>query len=691
MPRLTYVHALCCLLLSTTVVFGGPRAMTIEEARHLLSRTGFGAAPPEITALAGQSYERGVDQILATLHTAPVTSMPAWVDMWAYPQEFVWQLGQTEAELYFTNRWLEIEELSAWWMTEMIVTPSPLTERLVVFWHDHFATSFEVSENAQWMAKQNRFFRQHAAGRFADLAHGILQDPAMLDYLSNTSNVADAPNENLAREFFELFTLGENRGYDQDDIRIAARALTGHTVTEYGAPEFFLDIETHDAGAKTLFGETGPLLGADVVDLTLSHPEFGPYIVEKLWLEFISDQPDREEVARLTAIWRANDFQMQPLLRAMLLSDAFWDPHNRGRLIKSPVDLLVGTIRTLGRPVADARSLVWASGDLGQSLFMPPNVGGWPQGIGWINDASASGRATALTYLLGADMPSDGAAKMRMMTPMQPSFGKAGPEDLRIGQTFVTYVHQEGTEFGAAIILYDVGFAGRSWRSLTLWLAHDADEDFTGLYINTADCAPECFATVPTAEDDPQWVRFETWDGFLDQHPPINATDMHLLQAVTQHLPELAKTTAGHRVWQPDDPAFDAVPDIGQLIAVTQILAQGSKRHLGPYEAKLVQAQSYPNVLGLAGLDAIDGTGDIDDYVAAREETFAIAAVPRVSYASARAWLNALPGDAPDSQRAAQFLMALPPQSPGMREEKFARDADALLRRLVLSPAFQVK
>ncbi|MEO0931494.1 MAG: DUF1800 family protein, partial [Pseudomonadota bacterium] len=179
MLRITLISA---LTFCASGVVAGPDAMTPEEARHLISRTGFGASPDDIAALTGKSYADGVDIILGTLQTEPVTPMPSWVDMWPYPQEFVWQLGQTKTELFYTNRWLEIEELSAWWMAEMISTPSPLTERLVLFWHDHFATSFEVSENAQWMAAQNRFFRTHAAGNFTDLAHGILQDPAMLDY-----------------------------------------------------------------------------------------------------------------------------------------------------------------------------------------------------------------------------------------------------------------------------------------------------------------------------------------------------------------------------------------------------------------------------------------------------------------------------------------------------------------------------
>ncbi|MEL6837931.1 MAG: DUF1800 domain-containing protein [Pseudomonadota bacterium] len=686
MLRITLISA---LTFCASDVIAGPDAMTPEEARHLISRTGFGASPDDIAALTGKSYADGVDIILGTLQTEPVTPMPSWVDMWPYPQEFVWQLGQTKTELFYTNRWLEIEELSAWWMAEMISTPSPLTERLVLFWHDHFATSFEVSENPQWMAAQNRFFRTHAAGNFADLAHGILQDPAMLDYLSNTSNVVDAPNENLGREFLELFTLGENRGYNQDDVRAAARALTGHTVAEYGAPVYDFDPELHDDGQKTLFGQSGLFGAADLADLSLSHPEFGPYVVEKLWREFISDHPDPDEVERLVVLWRANDLELKPLLHGLFMTDAFWDRSNRGRLIKSPVETLVGTVRSLGQPVADARDLVWSASDNGQTLFMPPNVGGWPDGVGWINDASASGRATALTYLLGMDQDYSDTG-MSVMGGVAGEVTTASPDDLRIGQTFVTYVEDEGNELGAAIILYDVGFAGQDWRSLTLWLAHDAAEDFVGLYINTADCAPDCLKTVPSEPDDPDWAKFESWDGFLDAHGPIAPTDRAFLRAINQHLPELIRTTADHRVWRPDPDYDEAPPDMSRLLAAGQILARKSDDMLGQADVELVLAFSHPNALGLTGLNVVGDVDDIDAYVAAREEAAGFPAVPPVTYDTARDWLNALPGDALESKRATQALLAVPRQTQGVRHEMVVRDVEALLRTLILSPEYQV-
>ncbi|MEL6960849.1 MAG: DUF1800 domain-containing protein, partial [Pseudomonadota bacterium] len=401
--------------LSCASAMAGPASMTADEARHLIARTGFGAAPHEVAALTGMSYADGVAQIMAGLTGETITPMPAWANGWAYPAEQIYALGQTEGELFFANRWLELQHLSGWWITEMATTPAPLQERLVLHWSDHFANSFDGHENPQWMAAQNQFLRENAAGDFATLAEGMLLDPSMLVYLDNVDNIAEAPNENLGREFLELFTLGEGRGYTQDDVRAAARMLTGYTINDMSGTPVSFSAEDHDDGTKTLFGQSGRFDASDLVDLTLSHPDFGPYIVEGLWRAFISDTPDPDEVARLTALWQANDLDLAPLLEAMFLSDAFWDPANRGRLVKSPVEMVVGATRTLGLSHGSTAEVAWLVSDLDQTFFLPPNVGGWPQGSDWINDATATARVTALTYLMWSDDEPYETDEMQMM------------------------------------------------------------------------------------------------------------------------------------------------------------------------------------------------------------------------------------------------------------------------------------
>ena len=201
--KTTLLAASSALALFAGVANASPEAMTAEEARHLISRTGFGASPQEIKALMGKSYSEGVQIILGTLSSEPSIPMPAWVNAPDYPDEYIWVLGQTETELFFSNRWMEIEELSGWWFSEMVATPSPLTERLTLFWHDHFATSYETVENPQWMGRQNQFFRANAAGNFADLADGIGEYPGG-GFFTPSVALGDALVERLEAHAHEL-------------------------------------------------------------------------------------------------------------------------------------------------------------------------------------------------------------------------------------------------------------------------------------------------------------------------------------------------------------------------------------------------------------------------------------------------------------------------------------------------------
>lgn len=686
-------HILLATTLLTTPTLASPDAMTADEARHLISRTGFGAAPHEIKAMIGKSYANGVAEIIAGLSTTPSTPMPTWVDDWAYPYEYIWTLDQTRVELFYTNRWMELEELSAWWFAEMAATPSPLTERLTLFWSDHFANSYDAHENSQWAAQQNRFLRANAAGNFANLAHGMLHDPAMLVFLDNTENVKDAPNENLGREFLELFTLGEGRGYTQDDVRAAARMLTGTTIDDAGAPRVILEKETHDTGKKTIFGQTGRYGADDLVTLTLAHPDFGPYIVEKLWLTFVSDQIDTSEINRLTAIWRANDLEMEPLLKALFLTDAFWDKANRGRLVKSPIEMLIGSIRTFGLTMADGRELIWIAEELGQMPFMPPNVGGWPHGTDWINEATASARASTLTYLASETEPAARDAGPMMMAGTGTEITKTAPTDLRVGQVFAPYleVRDPGHGYGGHFVLYDVGFAGHNWRSISFWLEHEDDDNFTSLYIYTGDCAPNCFASLPLDDEDPLWVSVIPWDGFVEDED-IAAPDIALIRAIATHLPDLIAQTEGSIAYAPEEARpSDHPANAAMYVAAAEQFRDDTTDQTGTHDGSLVMGFSNPNALGLAGFEAAMVADSIDDYIEDTADARAIPIIPAVTYPTGRDWLNALPGTGPESARAAKTVLAVPRAAQGLRDEMYVQDPDALLRSLALSPAYQVK
>ena len=687
------------LLSSTLLAQAGPDAMTPQEARHLLARTGFGAAPQEIAALTGKSYAEGVEEIIAGIRQEPLNPMPAWADHWGYPVDYIGTLGQTVTDFYFTTRYQEIDELSQWWLSEMVSTPSPLTERLTLFWHDHFASSYENHEDPQWFANQNAMFRTHAAGNFADLASYILRDPAMLMFLSNTENVKDAPNENLAREFFELFTLGEGRGYTENDIKDAARALTGHGIEDLGAATYRFYAEEHDDGKKVIFGERGRFDASDLVTLTLNNPEFGPYIVEKLWITFVSDKPDPDQVAVLADLWKTNNYELKPLLKAMFLTEAFWDPANRGRLIKSPVELLVGTVRSLGLPFNRYQEANWILGDMDQALFFPPNVAGWTGGTAWINDANAATRATTLVEMLNDGYDPDfveAPSAPMMATADAPKIVETAPTDLRVGEVFIPEANRwdEGGGYGMLMYLYDVSFAGQTYRSLPLWIEVNdgGEEEFVAFYLR--DCGAACFPQWERVEDEPYWVGLGLYEGADEDLQPSSDEDLALIRAVMGHLPEMLARTKDRLIWSGRYEEWqnpDEMASYDEMRGVLQGFTAKARDIYGAPDGQLVIASSPQGSLGLGMVtDYGSLSRSFDQMVDMQEEAMRQTAQAAYVFDSADDWLAALPFDGPQSLNAEAALLAVPMGGEAQRVEMIARDPEALLRSIVLSPHFQL-
>jgi uncharacterized protein (DUF1800 family) len=374
------------------------QAMGFDEARHLLSRTSFGPLPNDVQSLASLDYGAAVDRLLANPRHDAITPAPRWVNeglksVREQQREAVEKLrdaakGQNGGDKKLVAGIVrpiqeQGRELRNWWVEEMLVTDQPLVERMTLFWHNHFTSSLQKVRFAPALYFQNALFRREALGNFATLLKAVARDPAMLIYLDGVRSVARQPNENFGRELLELFTLGEGH-YSEADIKAAARAFTGWSIDPTSGT--FVDrIQQHDGGDKTFLGQTGRLNGDDVIAILLRNPRTAETIVHKLWLEFVSLKPDPEEVTRLAAVFRTGDYEIKPLMRAMFLSPAFRDPANRGGLIKSPVDLIVGSVRMLGLPVPEKTSLVRMMQGLGQLPFDPPNVKGWAGGESWIS------------------------------------------------------------------------------------------------------------------------------------------------------------------------------------------------------------------------------------------------------------------------------------------------------------------
>ena len=426
-------------------------AMGPDDARHLLNRTGFGAQPREIAEYAALSRTEAVERLLAGMSRSARTPPPEWASEAIVPPRQLRQASPEERKAFLAQEIRRGFDLRTWWLEEMLQTRSPLTERMTLFWHNHFVSSQQKVRYTKLMYEQNVLLRRHAGGNFGQLLHAVAKDPAMVIYLDSASNRKGKPNENFAREVMELFTLGEGR-YTEADVREAARAFTGWSI-DPDSGDFRWRPALHDEGTKTVLGKTGNFDGDAVLDILLSRPPTAEFVVTKLWREFVSPEPDAAEVRRIAQKFHLSSYETKVALRELFLSPAFWAPENRGALIKSPVDLVVGTMRALDFQVGDPLPLALVVAQLGQNLFSPPNVKGWPGGEAWINSSTLLARKGFAERIFRADeMPGVAMGELRR---------RGGDADLARAKGFGRMGEEGRARFVRA--LYEIQFDPQRW------------------------------------------------------------------------------------------------------------------------------------------------------------------------------------------------------------------------------------
>ena len=404
---------------SSSLAYGMP--MGESDARHFLVRTGFGPTSAEVRAYAVLSRDEAVDRLLREAKTERSAAPPAWINDPALVQRPGPLASAEERKSFQQSETRRAMELRGWWVREMLVTPSPMTERMTLFWHNHFVSSEQKVRDARMMYAQNALFRSQSLGNFATLLHAVAKDPAMVIYLDNAQNRKGAANENFAREVMELFTLGQGH-YSERDIKEAARAFTGWGV-DRASGTFAFRPRLHDDGEKTVFGKSGDFDGDAVLDLILERPETAEFIVDKLWKEFVSPTPDRRSVERIAQTFRASKYDIKVALRGLLATPAFWARENRGALVKSPVEIVVGTLRQLEIVPDETLPLALAVAGMGQNIFAPPNVRGWAGGNEWINSSTLLARKQFLDRIAHNDAgapPRTPAAAVTMTPSPEP-------------------------------------------------------------------------------------------------------------------------------------------------------------------------------------------------------------------------------------------------------------------------------
>ena len=386
---------------------------TVErEIAHLFRRAGFGATRADIATWAPKGRAAAVDHL---------------VEYDKVDNSFV------NAEADSIDPPNNPDQIARWWLVRLAHTKRPLEEKMTLFWHDHWACGIDKVERPLTMLEQNKLFRQMALPNWRAMCEAVAKNPAMLIYLDNYTNRKQAPNENFAREFCELHTLGEDVLYKQPDVVAAARAFTGwsldfHTdqvrpletsrdaeLAQPGLtdeqknrikrayyikiqqvlPTYKYNANQHDEGEKTFLGRTGNLSGGDVIDVIIARQEAANLICGKLYNWFVADGPvPSGALARFTRIYFDSGYDLKPVVRAILLSDEFWDPRNMRAKTKSPSEYVAGMARQL-EAFTTGQSLASSSAALGQTLFFPPNPAGWAGGKAWINAATILARSNS--------------------------------------------------------------------------------------------------------------------------------------------------------------------------------------------------------------------------------------------------------------------------------------------------------
>jgi uncharacterized protein (DUF1800 family) len=387
-----------------------------ESARvmHLLRRATFGYTDAQLETALSAGFNRTVDRLL---ETAPAE--PLMLDAAATPG------GQ-----------FPIAQLQQWWVDQMLSSSTPFAERMTLFWHGHFTSDYRKTADHTFMYWQNLTWRRMALTDLRSMLMQVTVDPAMLRYLDLATSTGQSPNENYSRELMELFTMGPDN-YTEEDVRQGARALAGWQLPR---PDSFVTVAVDSAnnvtrrlpvyttqttgvfnnrrayqGTVTYLSQSGSIDTQGVIDRILAQPATAPFIVAKVAQDFVNPQPDQGFVNQLADSFRRSKYDMKSLMHAVFTSDEFTAATSYRSLVKSPIEFMVHAFKALGE-AGLSKVVVAAGSGMGQSLFDPPDVSGWPNNAAWISSNTVLERVnfvTAAVAHLKASLPSASGAVHR--------------------------------------------------------------------------------------------------------------------------------------------------------------------------------------------------------------------------------------------------------------------------------------
>jgi uncharacterized protein (DUF1800 family) len=362
----------------------------IKQLKHLVIRAGFVTRFEDAKGEKHQSVKSAVKGLFkASENSDPIDVIKDTTD---YTMLMKGDIGAKK--MFLQQQRQQEKDLNLAWISKMSTSDAQLREKMTLFWHNHFACR---SNRASFAQQLNNIQRSNALGNFGTMVMEVSKSPAMLQFLNNQQNQKGHPNENFARELMELFTIGRGH-YTEQDIKESARAFTGWGFDKDG--EFKMRPFAHDDGQKNFMGKTGNFAGEDIINTLLERKETAYFISNKLYKYLVNETPDPEHVSAMADVFYNANYEIKPLLEYVFTADWFYADKNTGNLIKSPVELLVGLNRQFYITYQKPEVLLLFERALGQVLFNPPNVAGWPGGRNWIDSSSLMYRIKIPSTLL---------------------------------------------------------------------------------------------------------------------------------------------------------------------------------------------------------------------------------------------------------------------------------------------------
>lgn len=368
-----------------------------KQIKHLYARAGFGIRFEDLHDKQNWSIKKSVKKLLqASDIREPLKAVTENIDL--RPRRYN-DLTEEERRMLNQERNVQEKALNIAWLKQMSDTEAQLREKMTLFWHNHFACNVG---NAYYQQELNNIQRANALGNFKTMLLQVSQTPAMLQFLNNQQNQKNRPNENFARELMELFTLGRGH-YTEQDVKESARAFTGWAYNGKDGTYKFNN-NAHDNGMKTFLGKTANYCGEDILNIITDNKQTATYICTKLYRYLVNEVPDDTHVAQMADVFYNSNYEITPLLKFLFEADWFYEDKNIGNLVKSPVEFLVGLNRQFYIAYQNPDVLTQFQRALGQVLFRPPNVAGWPGGRAWIDSSSLMYRIKIPSTILNAGL-----------------------------------------------------------------------------------------------------------------------------------------------------------------------------------------------------------------------------------------------------------------------------------------------